>query len=295
MENLFKDFGRSFIVSSLLPASIFVILVVFLFKGVVPQVTKDNIRSLETLYGNLGIAFALLTLWFGFILYTIQDFVFKLFEGYYLKEILKTDFPFFEKIRYEKNLKQFFHYQKLNGDWHSPPFCEYFAMRGTKEEVTLFMDLSYFDREFFYKRFTLFELEFLTSRLDELLKLEQEEGCIKKEGCKIRRLKSEIAYYSSDKNVASVQMQKDNVKEGARGDLQRYVLETPCDQTDLLPTRFGNALRASERYPNDRYGLDGIAVFPRLIQVAPQSYINQLEEVNNKLVFWSILRLFLYC
>lgn len=32
----------------------------------------------------------------------------------------------------------------------------------------------------------------------------------------------------------------------------------------VLPTGFGNALRAAERYPNDRYGMDGVRFWPRL-------------------------------
>jgi hypothetical protein len=44
----------------------------------------------------------------------------------------------------------------------------------------------------------------------------------------------------------------------------RLYREFPPEGVDVLPTRFGNALRAAERYPNDRYGMDGVVFWPRL-------------------------------
>src|SRR5947209_11682715 len=38
----------------------------------------------------------------------------------------------------------------------------------------------------------------------------------------------------------------------------------PPAADEILPTGFGNALRAFERYPNDRWGLDGIIYWPRI-------------------------------
>lgn len=38
----------------------------------------------------------------------------------------------------------------------------------------------------------------------------------------------------------------------------------PRDPTKLLPTRIGNAMRAYERHSNERWGLDGVTVWPRI-------------------------------
>jgi hypothetical protein len=38
----------------------------------------------------------------------------------------------------------------------------------------------------------------------------------------------------------------------------------PADPADLLPTRVGNAMRAYEQHSNQRWGLDGITIWPRI-------------------------------
>ena len=38
----------------------------------------------------------------------------------------------------------------------------------------------------------------------------------------------------------------------------------PKDANELLPTRLGNAMRAFERHSNERWGLDGVTVWPRI-------------------------------
>src|SRR3989304_4738370 len=43
----------------------------------------------------------------------------------------------------------------------------------------------------------------------------------------------------------------------------------PEDQSDILPTRFGNTLKAAENYTGERFGLDGVQFWPRLVHVIP--------------------------
>jgi hypothetical protein len=38
----------------------------------------------------------------------------------------------------------------------------------------------------------------------------------------------------------------------------------PKRRSDLLPTRMGNGIRAFERHSNERWGLDGVTIFPRI-------------------------------
>lgn len=67
----------------------------------------------------------------------------------------------------------------------------------------------------------------------------------------------------------------------------------PLDEADLLPTRVGNILRAAERRPYYRYGLDAIVCWPRLWLLLPEAVKQDLQaaqtELNNavRLVFWS--------
>ncbi|HEY5730128.1 MAG TPA: hypothetical protein VIS72_08760, partial [Anaerolineales bacterium] len=62
-------------------------------------------------------------------------------------------------------------------------------------------------------------------------------------------------------------------------------LSFPLREDDLMPTRLGNVLRASEQYP-EKYGLlAGISLWPRLSTLLPQNMANQLEETNNHFIF----------
>jgi hypothetical protein len=45
---------------------------------------------------------------------------------------------------------------------------------------------------------------------------------------------------------------------------RRLAREFPATRDQLLPTRFGNAVRSFERHPRVRYGLDGVTAWPRV-------------------------------
>jgi hypothetical protein len=51
----------------------------------------------------------------------------------------------------------------------------------------------------------------------------------------------------------------------------------------ILPTRLGNILRAAERRPLDRYGLDAIVVWPRLWMLLPDGVRADLQSAHNDL------------
>jgi hypothetical protein len=75
----------------------------------------------------------------------------------------------------------------------------------------------------------------------------------------------------------------------------RSLRQFPNDETDFLPTRLGNLLRAAERRSYDRYGLDAIVCWPRLWLILPENTKKELQEVRTQLnngvrIFtWSIL------
>jgi hypothetical protein len=71
----------------------------------------------------------------------------------------------------------------------------------------------------------------------------------------------------------------------------------PSNPDEILPTQFGNILKASEQYPGARYGLDGVEFWPRLIHVIPKEYQQTLDNSRNELSFlvnMSILSLLFY-
>lgn len=75
-------------------------------------------------------------------------------------------------------------------------------------------------------------------------------------------------------------------------DLRRYRTLTrdtansmPSTSADVLPTDFGNAIRASELYSRDIYGADGVWVWFRLATVIPKDIVKQIQESRTQVDF----------
>lgn len=65
----------------------------------------------------------------------------------------------------------------------------------------------------------------------------------------------------------------------------QYQLNYHPNYKMALPTRFGNIFRSAESYSGDRYKIDSIITWPRLIHVIPPSYFSKLEQSNSGLAF----------
>jgi len=59
----------------------------------------------------------------------------------------------------------------------------------------------------------------------------------------------------------------------------------PATEKDVLPTRFGNAIKAFEVYPREIYGADGVAIWLRLTAVMPKSFSEQIVDIRSQLDF----------
>ena len=77
--------------------------------------------------------------------------------------------------------------------------------------------------------------------------------------------------------------------------LGQLLREMPTTNADLMPTRLGNLLRAAERKPLEKYGLDAIVCWSRLWMLLPDAVKKDLQEARTDLNtaarvwFWSIL------
>jgi hypothetical protein len=80
-------------------------------------------------------------------------------------------------------------------------------------------------------------------------------------------------------------LERANYVDGALLEYANFGNLAPVDERLLLPTKFGNIMRACELYPNDRYEIRGIAVWSRILQVFPKHFKDQLEEKNNQMIF----------
>jgi hypothetical protein len=59
----------------------------------------------------------------------------------------------------------------------------------------------------------------------------------------------------------------------------------PPSLDDILPTKFGNILKAAEAYTGTQYGIDDIAFWPLLTAVIPPEYQKTVANARNELAF----------
>ncbi len=71
----------------------------------------------------------------------------------------------------------------------------------------------------------------------------------------------------------------------ARRELQEHEINAPFEYDNVLPFRLGNVLRASEMYANDRYYIEGLTIWPRLLPLMPKAFTAIMEEQHNHLMF----------
>jgi hypothetical protein len=69
----------------------------------------------------------------------------------------------------------------------------------------------------------------------------------------------------------------------AAGDL---TLRFPPDDELVLPTELGNVIRAFETHPRERYGLDGIRIWPRVATMLSESERAEIEDTTTDLALW---------
>lgn len=211
-SSFIKEIGRSYIVSSFLPAALFVSFGVFVFRGFAPKFILDGVQEINSFIGfnrpedlSLGAIFILFiaTSWLAFYLYSSINWTVQLFEGYKFHPLLSEIMKFY-----------------LRRTWHKKQIEIYEARRGD------------------------FENPLATQNND----LEDARG------------------------IALAEIQN----------LEGY---GPIDEDDLLPTRLGNVLRASECYADERYKLNSLVMFPKLLHVFPRHFTNELEDKNNRFIF----------
>ena len=59
----------------------------------------------------------------------------------------------------------------------------------------------------------------------------------------------------------------------------------PSQEQDILPTRFGNAIRAFEVYSRDIYGAESIVIWLRLVTVLPRSFLQLVQDARSQIDF----------
>ncbi|HEU4656358.1 MAG TPA: hypothetical protein VFR97_02480 [Capillimicrobium sp.] len=60
----------------------------------------------------------------------------------------------------------------------------------------------------------------------------------------------------------------------------------PPEDRLVLPTELGNVVRAFENHPRERYGLDGIPIWPSVVTMLSESERAELDETTTDVGFW---------
>jgi hypothetical protein len=64
-----------------------------------------------------------------------------------------------------------------------------------------------------------------------------------------------------------------------------YDQKYPPNESLIMPTRLGNILRAAEAYPQDRYGADAVALWPRMVWAIDKEYMFHVDSANDQCSF----------
>ena len=87
-SSIIKEIGRSYIVSSLLPAGFFITLGIFIYRSLIPKILITAV-PFDHFSISLVILYCTLIMWVGFALYSIVNWTVRIYEGYYLPEGIK--------------------------------------------------------------------------------------------------------------------------------------------------------------------------------------------------------------
>jgi hypothetical protein len=110
-------------------------------------------------------------------------------------------------------------------------------------------------------------------------------------GCRLRsefrKLKSaEASAREEIAALAAVQKSDPALSKEFADVLLRLANDFPDDEGWLLPTRFGNTIRAFEVYPRVIYGPDGIPGWDRLVAVIPKDFREEINDAKSLVDFW---------
>jgi hypothetical protein len=142
---------------------------------------------------------------------------------------------------------------------------------------------------FIVQRFDLTVLRFLEGYWHPWLRPLQKR-LTRREKIRLHKIETRLAVLSQ-RDLTS--LSADEKAEYVKLDWQQMHMPSTSDQ--LMPTRLGNILRATERRPSERYGLDAIICWSRLWLLLPDTTRKDIQEaraeLNNaaRLWLWSLL------
>ena len=91
-DSFIKELGRSYIVSSLLPAAFFCLILLMLFQGVIPDDYFEELNKTNLVVLGQWLLMAIVPIWIGFLLFSSVDWIVKIYEGYFFEVTRVTNF-----------------------------------------------------------------------------------------------------------------------------------------------------------------------------------------------------------
>lgn len=117
-NSLIRDIGRSYIVSSMLPAAIFIAVGVFFYQDFIFSITDAKNDKFST--GLVVFILSALIMWIGFALYSMVNWTVRLYEGYYIHPVFQKLLIFlFYKRAYRRKVKNIQKVLQANKDTSS--------------------------------------------------------------------------------------------------------------------------------------------------------------------------------
>jgi hypothetical protein len=258
MKDVLSKFSGNFIVASFIPALAFISLSMIVFEPIIPDALLTKIQNNLNPFGEGGIFLLTATIVLGFTLHNLNTFIYKIFEGYYA--FIRP--PFGKKLQEIK-------YKKLNSKLEKSKIkIDYLEKeRGIYQQLT--------------RRF-----QESASKIERELNSEP----VQAHKWKCERLKSLLNKIREQIQDIQIKIQENKESlEKHRNErysiLSEMQLRFPNRKKNFLPTSFGNILKAAEAYPGDRYGIDAVRLWPRLVHVIPETYYEKVEQSNDGLAF----------
>lgn len=114
-DNLIKELGRSYIVSSLLPAVFFCLIIFLLFQSFLPDYCLQSLKNESPVVIGGWLLVSISPSWLGFFLFSSVDSIVKLYEGYYFPKPIKWLFNLNKKRKLRNDTENYRYIQEVKG------------------------------------------------------------------------------------------------------------------------------------------------------------------------------------
>ena len=87
-DSFIKELGRSYIISSFLPATFFCLIMLLLFQEFIPAEWQKKVEEANVSLLIQMLLMGVVPIWVAFFLFSSVDWIVKVFEGYYFPKLI---------------------------------------------------------------------------------------------------------------------------------------------------------------------------------------------------------------